>query len=165
MKRWIAPAAVLIASGVIAHAVTLYSAPSVIMDRAQNKNAVQVRPVVDLNGIQRARQIVQNVHADDKVKDYILSVVWATREPAEAGLRDVGSLIDMGASPRASIALVQAAQAHAFLRRRPAVFPDDVKAVGPDVLRHRLKLSYEAEAENVRVEDVVRRVYEAVPIP
>jgi MoxR-like ATPase len=136
-----------------------------IMDRMSASEFPKVQPVVDLGRIERARQVVRNIHADDKVKDYIINLVWATREPKAAGLADLENLIEMGASPRASLSLASAARAHAFLRRRPAVFPDDVKAIGADVLRHRIKLTYEAEAENVKVEDVVQRVFDAVPIP
>ena len=125
----------------------------------------EVRPVINVEHLARARGIVQNVHADDKVRDYIINLVFATREPEQAGIGELAPLIDMGASPRASIALDRASRAHAFLKGRPAVFPDDVKALGPDVLRHRIKLSYEAEAENVKVEEVVRRVFDAVPVP
>lgn len=136
-----------------------------ILERAGQTAAPEVRPVVDLERVARARSVVRSVHADEKVKDYILSIVWATRSPSKAGLDDLTDLVEMGASPRASISLAQAGRAHAFLRGRPAVFPDDIKAIGPDVLRHRIMLSYEAEAENVRVEDVVQRVFDAVPIP
>ncbi|MCA9553480.1 MAG: AAA family ATPase [Myxococcales bacterium] len=136
-----------------------------IMDRMGAGEPPKVQPVIDLARIERARSVVRNIHADDKVKDYIINLVWATREPKAAGLADLENLIEMGASPRASLSLAAAARAHAFLRRRPAVFPDDVKAIGADVLRHRIMLTYEAEAENVKVEDVVQRVFDAVPIP
>ena len=112
-----------------------------------------------------ARKVVRDVYTDDRVKDYIVDVVFATREPAQRGLKDLAPLIEFGASPRACIALNLAARAHAFLRHRGYVTPEDVKAVGPDVLRHRLVLTYEAEAENVTSEDVVRRVFEVVEVP
>ena len=102
---------------------------------------------------------------DDRVKDYIVSVVFATREPAQRGLRELATLVEYGASPRASIALALAARAHAFLRHRGYVTPEDVKAVGPDVMRHRVVLTYEAEAENVTADQVVRRVFEVVEVP
>jgi MoxR-like ATPase len=102
---------------------------------------------------------------DDRVKDYIVDVVFSTREPSQKGLRDLGSLIEYGASPRASIALALAARAHAFLRHRGYVTPEDVKAVGPDVLRHRIVLTYEAEAEEITSEQIVRRVFEVVEVP
>ena len=136
-----------------------------ILDRQSAPKAPDVQRVVGLERIEQARSVVRSIHSDDKVKDYILDIVWATREPAQAKLSDLAGLIEMGASPRASLSLDTASRAHAFLKRRPAVFPDDVKAVGPDVLRHRIKLTYEAEAENVKVEDVVQRIFDAVPIP
>ncbi|HSO00688.1 MAG TPA: AAA family ATPase [Candidatus Nanopelagicales bacterium] len=113
----------------------------------------------------RAASVVRDVYMDDRVKDYIVDVVFATREPAQKGMRDLGNLIEYGASPRASIALALAARAHAFLRHRGYVTPEDVKAIGPDVLRHRVVLTYEAEAEEVTVEQIVRRVFEVVEVP
>jgi MoxR-like ATPase len=136
-----------------------------VMDRMTQPSAPRVSKVIDLERILRARSVVRNVYLDEKVKDYIVDIVFATRDPAHAKLTDLAPLIEMGASPRASIALNIAARAHAFLERRAFVAPEDVKAIGPDVLRHRIKLSYEAEAENVKVEDVVRRVFENVAIP
>jgi MoxR-like ATPase len=112
-----------------------------------------------------ARKVVRDVYMDDRVKDYIVNVVFATREPEKNGLKDLAPLIEYGASPRASIALNLAARAHAFLRHRGYVTPEDVKAIGPDVLRHRVVLSYEAEAEEVSAEDIVRRVFEVVEVP
>jgi MoxR-like ATPase len=136
-----------------------------MLRRAAAQRPPEVQPVVDLARLDKARGVVEMVLLDDMVRDYIIELVWATREPEQAGLSDLAPLIEMGASPRASIALDRGARAHAFLKGRHAVFPDDIKAIGPDVLRHRIKLSYEAEAENVKVEEVVRRVFEAVPIP
>ena len=112
-----------------------------------------------------ARKVVRDVYVDDRVKDYIVDVVFATREPSAKGMKELGPLIEYGASPRASIALNLAARAHAFLRHRGYVTPEDVKAIGPDVLRHRIVLSYEAEAEEVTAEDIVRRVFEVVEVP
>jgi MoxR-like ATPase len=112
-----------------------------------------------------ARKVVRDVYMDERVKDYIVDVVFATREPASKGMKELAPLIEYGASPRASIALNLAARAHAFLRHRGYVTPEDVKAIGPDVLRHRVVLSYEAEAEEVTAEDIVRRVFEVVEVP
>ena len=112
-----------------------------------------------------ARKVVRDVYVDDRVKDYIVDVVFATREPQKKGMKELAPLIEYGASPRASIALNLAARAHAFLRHRGYVTPEDVKAIGPDVLRHRVVLSYEAEAEEVTAEDIVRRVFEVVEVP
>jgi MoxR-like ATPase len=122
-------------------------------------------PVVSPAELLDARKVIGQVYVDEKVKDYIVEVVFATREPHKHGLKDLASLIEFGASPRASIALNMAARAHAFLRHRGYVTPEDVKAVGPDVLRHRLVLTYEADAEEVTTEQVVRRVFEVVEVP
>jgi len=112
-----------------------------------------------------ARKVVKQVYVDEKVKEYIVEVVFATREPAKHGLKDLAPLVEFGASPRASIALNLAARAHAFLRHRGYVTPEDVKAIGPDVLRHRLVLTYEADAEEVTSEQIVKRVFEVVEVP
>ena len=136
-----------------------------IMDRMSRASVPSVKPVIDLARLTRAQGVARNVYLDEKVSDYIVDVVWATREPAQVKLQELEGMIEMGASPRASIGLNIAARAHAFLHRRAFVTPEDIKAIGPDVLRHRVKLTYEAEAENVTVEDVVRRVFEAVAIP
>ncbi len=123
------------------------------------------RRVVTPDALQRARSVVREVYVDEKVERYVVDLVAATRDPAGAGLADLADLIQYGASPRASINLVLAAKAHAFLRRRGYVTPDDVRALGLDVLRHRVILTYEAEAENVTPEDVVRRIFDAVEVP
>jgi MoxR-like ATPase len=137
-----------------------------IMDRmTQSEPGMPVEPVVTPAQLLDARNIVKQVYVDEKVKEYIVDVVFATREPQKHGLKDLASLIEYGASPRASIALNLAARAHAFLRHRGYVTPEDVKAVGPDVLRHRLVLTYEADAEEVTTEQVVKRVFEVVEVP
>jgi MoxR-like ATPase len=102
---------------------------------------------------------------DQKIVDYVVDVVRATREPQRVGLHDVRPLVAYGASPRASIYLAQAARAHAFLRGRTYVVPEDVKAMAPDVLRHRVLLTFEAEAEDVTSDSVIAKVLEAVPVP
>ncbi|MGF1509996.1 MAG: AAA family ATPase [Myxococcota bacterium] len=121
--------------------------------------------IIDAEQLGRLTELTRQVHLDDKLKDYLVNLVWATREPKEIGLTQLEALIELGASPRATLALDAAARAHALLKGRPAVFPEDIKAVGPDVLRHRVKLSFEAEAEGVKVDDVVRRLFDAVSIP
>jgi MoxR-like ATPase len=136
-----------------------------VMDRMTGVTLANVRPVISPEQLVQARKTVRDVYMDDRVKDYIVNIVFATRNPAENGLNDLAPLIEHGASPRASIALAMAARAHAFLRHRGYVTPEDVKAIGPDVLRHRMILSYEAEAEEVSAEDVVRRVFEVVEVP
>jgi MoxR-like ATPase len=136
-----------------------------IMDRMTTGELAKAQPVATPMELSEARKIIGQVYVDDKVKDYIVNVVFATRDPAKHGMKDMASLIEYGASPRASIALNMAARAHAFLRHRGYVTPEDVKAVGPDVLRHRITLTYEADAEQVTVEQVVRRVFEVVEVP
>jgi MoxR-like ATPase len=101
---------------------------------------------------------------DDRIKEYIISIVFATREPGEFGL-DIKDLIEYGGSPRATLYLTQAARAHAFIRGRGYVTPEDVKSIGPDILRHRVILSYEAEAENVKPEEIIQRIFDAVEVP
>jgi MoxR-like ATPase len=112
-----------------------------------------------------ARSVVNEVYVDDRIKEYILDIVFATREPEAHGVKDIEGFIEYGASPRASIYLTVAAKAHSFLRRRGYVTPEDVKAIGMDVLRHRLILTYEAEAENVTTEDVVQQIFDTVEVP
>ncbi|HEY5242742.1 MAG TPA: MoxR family ATPase [Polyangiaceae bacterium] len=136
-----------------------------IMDRMTQPEALKVQPVVTPAELIDARSVVKQVYVDEKVKEYIVDVVFATREPAKHGLKDLAPLVEYGASPRASIALNLAARAHAFLRHRGYVTPEDVKAVGPDVLRHRLVLTYEADAEEVTAEQIVKRVFEVVEVP
>jgi len=112
-----------------------------------------------------ARGIVGQVYVDEKIKDYILEVVLATRDPRRVGLTELADMIAHGGSPRATIALNVAARAHAFLRHRGFVTPEDVKAIGPDVLRHRLIRTYEAEAEEITSEHIVKRIFETVEVP
>ena len=108
---------------------------------------------------------MNSLYVDEKVKRYILDLVFATRDPTEVGLKEIAPFIAYGASPRASIALNKAARAHAFLQHRGFVTPDDVKAIGPDVLRHRIHLTFEAEAEEVVADDLVKKIFSAVPVP
>jgi MoxR-like ATPase len=136
-----------------------------IIDRATATIPATIDAVASVEDIERARSVVRDVYMDERVKDYIVDVVYATREPQERGLKDLASLIEYGASPRASIALALAGKAHAFLRHRGYVTPEDIKAIGPDVLRHRMILTYEAEAEEVTAEDIVRKVFEVVEVP
>jgi MoxR-like ATPase len=136
-----------------------------VMDRMTGSLPAAAKPTTTPEQLADARKVVRDVYMDDRVKDYIVDVVFSTREPQKKGMKDLAPLIEYGASPRASIALNLAARAHAFLRHRGYVTPEDVKAIGPDVLRHRIVLSYEAEAEEVTAEDIVRRVFEVVEVP
>ncbi|HYO54342.1 MoxR family ATPase [Archangium sp.] len=137
----------------------------VIMDRMSGGKPPQAQKVIDLQHLVRARELVTQIYMDEKVKDYILNVVFATREPGRYGLKDQADYIQFGASPRATIALSQAARAHAFLRHRGFVTPEDVKAVAFDVLRHRIALTYEAEAEELTTEKLIQRVFDRVEVP
>ena len=136
-----------------------------VMDRMTSQTLASASARTSPEQLNQARKVVRDVYVDDRVKDYIVDVVFSTREPQKKGMKELASLIEYGASPRASIALNLAARAHAFLRHRGYVTPEDVKAIGPDVLRHRIVLSYEAEAEEVTAEDIVRRVFEVVEVP
>jgi len=136
-----------------------------VMDRMTSPISAKATSQTSPEQLAQARKVVRDVYMDDRVKDYIVDVVFATREPEKRGMKDLAPLIEYGASPRASIALNMAARAHAFLRHRGYVTPEDVKAIGPEVLRHRVVLSYEAEAEEVTSEDIVRRVFEVVEVP
>jgi len=113
----------------------------------------------------RARQVASEIYLDEKIKNYILDLVFATREPEAHKLAKLKPLITYGASPRATIYLAQAAKAFAFLNGRGYVTPEDVKSIGADVLRHRIIVSYEAEAENVSSEDIIRTLFEGVEVP
>ena len=121
--------------------------------------------VVSPEDIVRARKTVREVYMDEKIERYIVDIVYATRTPAEYGLPELGNLISFGASPRASISLSLAAKAYAFIKRRGYVIPEDVRAVCYEVLRHRIGLSYEAEAENVTAEQIIEKVINAVIVP
>jgi MoxR-like ATPase len=136
-----------------------------IMRRMAGGEAIPVEAVATPEAILAARQRISGLFLDPRIEDYIVDLVHATRAPADAKLTDLVPLIEFGASPRATIALAQASRAHAFLRGRDFVSPDDVKAMAPDVLRHRVLLTYEAEAESVTSDQVVARVLDAVPSP
>ncbi len=136
-----------------------------IMRRMTGKDIPEVKPVVNAKDIISARNLVKEVYIDEKVERYIIDIVFATRNPKEYGLDDLQDLISFGASPRASIYLHQAAKAHAFLRRRGYVVPEDIRAIGMDVLRHRILVTYEAEAEEITPEDVVRKVLNKIEVP
>jgi len=135
-----------------------------ILERMTESGELTVAPVVQPSEIRSAREVVNQVYMDEKVKDYIVDLVFATRKPEDYHL-DAKDLIQYGASPRATIFLAKAARAHAFISGRGYVTPEDVKSVGLDVLRHRIILTYEAEAENISSEDVIRRVFDKVVVP
>ena len=136
-----------------------------IMRRMASGHAIDVRQVATPEVILEARGRIAELYMDDRIVDYIVDIVHATREPAAAGLKDLAPLIEYGASPRATIALAQASRAHAFLRGRAFVTPDDVKAIAPDVLRHRILTTFEAEAEEVTSDMIVARVLAKIESP
>jgi MoxR-like ATPase len=136
-----------------------------ILDRMTTGAIPTVEKLVRPEDIRRARNLVRSIYIDDKIKDYIIEIVFATRTPAQYGLTELGDLIEYGASPRATIWLALAAKAHAFLRRRGFVRPEDVKAVAVDVLRHRIIPTYEAEAEERTSEYIVERVLDGIEVP
>ena len=121
--------------------------------------------VVEPEDIIKARKVVREVYMDEKIERYIVDMVYATRTPGDYGLGDIAGFISFGASPRASISLSMAAKAYAFIKRRGYVIPEDVRAVCPEVLRHRIGLTYEAEAENVVPENIIERIINAVIVP
>jgi MoxR-like ATPase len=136
-----------------------------ILDRALSRDRVQVNNVLTVEQLQHAQKTLDNVHMDERIKDYCVHLVRATRNPKDAGISSLAGMIDVAASPRATISLAIAARAHAFLDARGFVTPQDVKAIAPDVLRHRLHPSYEAEAESLSSDALVERLLEHVPVP
>ncbi len=136
-----------------------------IMNRVVVGSDVHLSPVVKSEHIVRAREAVNMVYIDDKIKDYIINIVFATREPASFGLSELDGLIEYGASPRASIYLTQTAKAYAFMQGRGYVTPQDVKSIGMDILRHRVIVSYEAEAEEMTSEDIIQKIFDNVEVP
>ena len=124
-----------------------------------------VIPVVDPKEILEVQKIVEKIYLDEKIENYIVDIVFATREPSKYGLADLQSIISYGASPRASISLAKAARAYAFLRGRGYVIPEDVRAVCHDVMRHRIGLTYEAEANNISADEVINNVIDKIAVP
>ncbi len=135
------------------------------MRRMASGEPIPVDRVASPKAILEARHRITELYMDERIVDYIVDIVHASRYPAEARLKDLAPLIEFGASPRATIALAQASRAHAFLRGRSFVTPDDVKAIGPDVLRHRVLTTYEAEAEEVTSDEIVARVLAKIESP
>ena len=137
-----------------------------ILKRMGNINTnLDLKAVVQPEQILSARKIVDQIHIAENIQKYIVSLVLATRNPSEYGLKDLTSLINFGASPRATIFLATASKSHAFLNKRGFVIPEDVRSVGKSILRHRIILTYEAEAEEITTEDIIQRIYESVPTP
>ena len=139
---------------------------SVILKRmGVTQKEIKVEPVITPEDILRMRSLVDRIYMDEKIEKYILDVVFATREPKKYNLEELGSLIEYGASPRATIYLAVGSRAYALLQGRSFVIPQDVKSIGPDILRHRIIVSYEAEAEEKTSEDIIKRIFEEVEVP
>jgi MoxR-like ATPase len=138
---------------------------TIIRQQVQGESAPQVRQVINLQQIVAGRDLTRRIYMDEKIEKYIIDIVFATRYPDEYGLGKMKSLISYGGSPRASINLALAAKAHAFMERRGFVIPDDVKAICKDVMRHRVGLTYEAEAENIKAEQLVDDILRVVQVP
>jgi len=136
-----------------------------IIERVAIRGLKEIEPVIGEEEVKKAQEAVNLVYVDDRIKEYVLNIVFATRYPEENGLENLKNLIEYGASPRASIYLIQASQALAFIRGRGFVVPEDVKEIGYDVLRHRIILSYEAEAEELTSDDVIKDIFNAVEVP
>jgi MoxR-like ATPase len=130
-----------------------------------NKLPDTVKAVVKPDQILKARKVVRSIYVDEKIHKYVTDIVFATRYPERFKLEKLQGMIDVGASPRASLNLVRAAKAHAFIRHRGYVTPEDIREIGMDVLRHRVLLSFEAEAEEITVEDIVQTVFDTIPVP
>ena len=135
------------------------------MRRMASGDPIPIQRVATPMAIMEARHRITELYMDDRIMDYIVDIVHASRKPGSAGLSDLVPLIEFGASPRATIALAQASRAHAFLRGRAFVTPDDVEAIAPDVLRHRVLTTYEAEAEEVTSDQIVQRVLTKIESP
>jgi MoxR-like ATPase len=136
-----------------------------IIDRMTGTLLPNVRPVIQPETILEAREAARRIYVDEKIKEYVLDLIIATREPGSNGLADLRPLIAFGASPRAGIYMITSARAHAFLRGRGFVTPEDIKQMAPDVLRHRIITTYEAEAEEISTADIVQRIMDQVEVP
>ncbi len=136
-----------------------------IMERMSTATPPKANKVLGPEDMARVGSVIEQIYVDDKIKEYIVNLIFATRDPAKAGLRDLADYIEYGASPRASIYLNQAARAHAFMRHRGFVTPEDIKAVGMDVLRHRISITYEAEAEELTSEKILQKIFDRVEVP
>jgi MoxR-like ATPase len=136
-----------------------------VMERMGSEATPKIRPVASGEQIRHLRAIAETIYVDPKIKDYILDIIFTTRDPASTPLKQLKPLIDVGASPRATLALMKCARAYAMLRGRGFVIPEDVKAIAPDILRHRIILSFEAEADNVTSSQVIDQLLSRLPVP
>lgn len=136
-----------------------------ILERMTSGKEINVSQVIKPNDILEARKLLYQIHMDEKIKDYIINIVFATRFPERYGIEDMKGMIAYGASPRASIYLTLTAKAFAFIKRRGYVIPEDIKSIGYDVLRHRIIATYEAEAEELTTDDIIRRIFDKIEVP
>ena len=136
-----------------------------MLDRMGALDMPVAMEVATIEQVLASRRVVGAIYVDDRVRDYIVHVVQATRRPRDYGLGELAPLIEYGASPRATLCLAAAARAHAFIRHRAYVTPDDIKAIAMDVMRHRVVVTYEAEAEEMTADTIVQRIFDGVPVP
>ena len=137
----------------------------VLRQNTKPSDLSKLKDVVTPEEILDAQNVIQDIYVDEKVEDYVLKLIFATRDPQDHGLNDLDGIIDFGASPRATINLVRAAKARAFIERRGYITPEDIRYVGSDVLRHRVILTYEAEAEELTADDIIQRLFEVIEVP
>jgi MoxR-like ATPase len=136
-----------------------------IVNRMGRNEKPQIQPVITKEDLLRASERIDQIYVDNKVKNYIVEIVMASRHPAENGLGSIANLVSVGGSPRASISLIRASKAHAFLRGRGYVTAEDVKAIAYNVLRHRMILTYEAEAENIKSDEIIKQILGSIEVP
>ena len=137
----------------------------VLRQNTKSFNIDEINSIISPNDILDAQSVIHDIYVDEKVEDYVLNLIFATRNPESHGLSDLEGIIDFGASPRATINLVRAAKARAFTEHRGYITPEDIRYIGADVLRHRIILTYEAEAEELTPEDVIQRLFEVIEVP
>ena len=137
----------------------------ILRQNTKSFNIDEINSIISPNDILDAQSVIHDIYVDEKVEDYVLNLIFATRNPDSHGLSDLEGIIDFGASPRATINLVRAAKARAFTEHRGYITPEDIRYIGADVLRHRVILTYEAEAEELTPEDVIQRVFEVIEVP
>ena len=138
---------------------------SIIRQESKTGNAQALKPIINKQKIFAAQKTINDIYVDEKVEEYILNLVFATRDPKKYALDDLQNLIEYGASPRASINLVLASKARAFMEHRGYITPEDVRYIGADILRHRILLTYEAEAEEITSDDIVQRLFDTIEVP
>ena len=129
------------------------------------KSTKDLTPLISSDKIVESQNLINGIYVDEKVEDYALNLIFATRNPSEYGLGDLDNIIDYGASPRATINLIRSAKARAFIEHRGFVTPEDIRYIGSDVLRHRIILTYEAEAEELTSDDIINRLFEVIEVP